>query len=62
MTNRVKPIVADRHGSCVAVICPACTRAFIVSATLDRDSGRDCPHCEMYTATVSDGSRKLTIV
>ena len=62
MSNRVRPIIADRHGSCIAVICPACTRAFIVSATLDSQSGRDCPHCEMYTATVYGESRKLTIV
>lgn len=62
MVHRVKPIIADRHGTCIAVICPACTRAFIVSDTLDRQSGRICPHCEMYHATLTDDPQKLTLV
>ena len=61
--NGPKPIIADRHGTNAAIICPSCTRVFIVSATLDAGTGRTCPHCEMYHAEVADlapGDKPLT--
>jgi hypothetical protein len=41
-------IIADEYGNNKAVICPCCARPFVFSENLNKLSGRDCPHCEMY--------------
>jgi NAD-dependent SIR2 family protein deacetylase len=49
------PNVLDEHGNNAAVRCPSCAKVFVFSRHINKQNGRQCPHCLRSRAVVKDG-------